>query len=184
MTFAWTPHRFVSGALALDVANSVILRADARRRMDRFAVPEQLAAFPAAAGELCGERERFGPFLPVPEAAIGRFMALREAIDAFFRDAVEMGSDDDTRLAELLEAIAPVLRDAGGARHRLDAATAHSALSLAASEDRRRLKICGNCGWLFIDRSKNRSRAWCDMSVCGNRAKARRHYRKRKESEE
>jgi predicted RNA-binding Zn ribbon-like protein len=41
------------------------------------------------------------------------------------------------------------------------------------------MKVCPNCQWLFIDRSKNRSRTWCDMAVCGNRAKARLHYRKK-----
>jgi predicted RNA-binding Zn ribbon-like protein len=38
-----------------------------------------------------------------------------------------------------------------------------------------------NCGWLFMDCSKNHSRRWCDMRDCGNRAKVRRH-RKRKKS--
>ncbi|WP_165820156.1 CGNR zinc finger domain-containing protein [Microvirga sp. KLBC 81] len=42
-----------------------------------------------------------------------------------------------------------------------------------------RLKQCpgrdGDCGWLFFDRTKNASRRWCEMSVCGNRAKVRRH---------
>jgi predicted RNA-binding Zn ribbon-like protein len=38
------------------------------------------------------------------------------------------------------------------------------------------------CGYLFLDMTKNRSRRWCDMKDCGNRAKARRHYeRQRKE---
>ena len=32
------------------------------------------------------------------------------------------------------------------------------------------------CGWFFIDHSRNRSRRWCSMDSCGNRAKARRHY--------
>jgi predicted RNA-binding Zn ribbon-like protein len=32
------------------------------------------------------------------------------------------------------------------------------------------------CGWLFLDRSKNRSRQWCDINDCGNRAKQKRHY--------
>jgi predicted RNA-binding Zn ribbon-like protein len=31
-----------------------------------------------------------------------------------------------------------------------------------------------DCGWLFVDASRNRSRRWCDMSECGNRAKAQR----------
>jgi predicted RNA-binding Zn ribbon-like protein len=34
----------------------------------------------------------------------------------------------------------------------------------------------GTCAWLFLDRSRNRSRRWCDMKTCGNRVKARRHY--------
>jgi predicted RNA-binding Zn ribbon-like protein len=43
-----------------------------------------------------------------------------------------------------------------------------------------RLKACpaDACGWAFYDHSRNRSRTWCDMSVCGNRAKAR-SYRAR-----
>ncbi|MCA1823937.1 MAG: CGNR zinc finger domain-containing protein [Frankia sp.] len=36
-----------------------------------------------------------------------------------------------------------------------------------------RLKICpaDPCAWVFYDRSKNQSRTWCSMAVCGNRAK-------------
>ena len=41
-----------------------------------------------------------------------------------------------------------------------------------------RMKACPACGWAFYDRSRNRSRTWCTMSVCGNRAKAR-SYRAR-----
>jgi predicted RNA-binding Zn ribbon-like protein len=43
-----------------------------------------------------------------------------------------------------------------------------------------RVKMCpsDNCGWLFLDESKNRRRQWCSMDLCGNRAKARRHYRR------
>ena len=35
-----------------------------------------------------------------------------------------------------------------------------------------------NCTWLFVDKSKNHSRKWCDMETCGNRVKSRRHYAK------
>jgi predicted RNA-binding Zn ribbon-like protein len=47
-----------------------------------------------------------------------------------------------------------------------------------------RLKICRSetCAWAFYDWSKNHSRAWCSMSVCGNRAKVR-SYRRRSHSE-
>lgn len=37
------------------------------------------------------------------------------------------------------------------------------------------------CGWLFLDRSKNHSRQWCDINDCGNRAKQQRHYRRVKQ---
>jgi predicted RNA-binding Zn ribbon-like protein len=36
-----------------------------------------------------------------------------------------------------------------------------------------------NCRWLFIDTSKNHTRRWCDMKVCGNRMKARRYNARR-----
>jgi predicted RNA-binding Zn ribbon-like protein len=42
-----------------------------------------------------------------------------------------------------------------------------------------RLKACRNCTWAFYDYSRNRSAAWCSMSICGNRLKTRR-YRRRK----
>jgi CGNR zinc finger/Putative stress-induced transcription regulator len=40
-----------------------------------------------------------------------------------------------------------------------------------------RLRMCGNplCRFLFIDRSRNASRVWCEMAVCGNRVRGRRH---------
>jgi predicted RNA-binding Zn ribbon-like protein len=46
-----------------------------------------------------------------------------------------------------------------------------------------RLKGCRQCGYAFFDWSKNRSAAWCDMSICGNRTKNRAYYRRRRTSE-
>ncbi|WP_399897636.1 CGNR zinc finger domain-containing protein [Streptomyces sp. BBFR51] len=49
-----------------------------------------------------------------------------------------------------------------------------------------RLKPCGNpeCRRFLLDRSKPNSARWCSMAECGNRMKARRHYRRVKESQE
>ena len=60
-----------------------------------------------------------------------------------------------------------------------------SAAELLTSSHVTRLKECANegCGWIFLDTSRNRSRRWCDMRECGNRVKARRHYRRLKHSE-
>ena len=56
---------------------------------------------------------------------------------------------------------------------------AKSAVDLLTSNAAHAVRECAaeTCGWLFVDRSRNRARRWCDMRVCGNRAKARRHYR-------
>jgi predicted RNA-binding Zn ribbon-like protein len=182
MNFEWTPHRFSGGALALDVANSVVLRADPDKRLDRFAVPEHLSAFPAAAEVLCAERDDFTRLAPVSMENQSLFLELREKVDAFYRLKAAERRDDPVLLAELLEAIARIFRAhaADGTPEPVDLATARSALRLIAMPEPDRLKICPNCGWLFIDRSKNKSRAWCDMAVCGNRAKARLHYQRKK----
>jgi len=46
----------------------------------------------------------------------------------------------------------------------------------------RRLKVCPgeDCGWAFYDHSRNQTGRWCSMRVCGGRAKARSHYRRRR----
>ena len=180
MTFSWTPHRFSGGALALDVANSVVLRFDPARRIDRFAEPRQMEAFAGAAATLGAERERYPALKPVPAEDAASFIGLREAIDRHFRAEV-LGDGAPELLAGLLETIGSTLRRAGRDSRRLDTATAQSALRLSTLDQPERLKICPNCQWLFLDRSRNRSRAWCDMAVCGNRVKASRHYHRYRE---
>jgi predicted RNA-binding Zn ribbon-like protein len=180
MTFSWTPHRFSGGALALDVANSVVLRADPERRIDRFADPTVMDAFPAGANRHGGERDVFGALEPVSAHARTGLIDLREAIDRHFRTEI-LGTGAPTLLADLLDAISASLRLSGMRPQALDTATARSALMLVARPEPDRLKICPNCHWLFLDRSRNRSRAWCDMAVCGNRAKASRHYHRTRE---
>ncbi len=179
MSFSWTPHRFSGGALALDVANSVILRHDATRSIDRFATPEYLDDFAPAAAQFCAERALFGDIKPLRRSEASAFLHLREAIDGHFR-ALVLGTTSDALLADLLAAMATCLRNAATSDS-LASATVHSTLRLLATPEQDRMNICGNCGWLFVDRSKNRSRSWCDMAVCGNRAKASRHYRRKKQ---
>ena len=71
----------------------------------------------------------------------------------------EWPKDEDN----FLRVMWPVLRSAG---------------DLLTSATVRRIRECGapDCSWLFIDTSRGGRRKWCDMSVCGNRAKARRYY--------
>ena len=57
-----------------------------------------------------------------------------------------------------------------------------SAADLLVANEIKRVKSCADneCGWLFLDVSRNRSRRWCDMSDCGNRAKASRFYKRKR----
>ena len=54
---------------------------------------------------------------------------------------------------------------------------AAAAAKVAIEQRLDRVKICpaDDCRWAFYDTSRNRSRQWCSMEVCGNRAKARAH---------
>lgn len=96
--------------------------------------------------------------------------ALPEAMGAFRLAPSDPGDEWRWALSGpgLYRVLAPVVRDAA---------------ELLTSTEVGRVRECESetCAWLFLDRSRNRSRRWCDMSVCGNRAKARRHYERRKE---
>jgi len=62
----------------------------------------------------------------------------------------------------------------------------HAAVELLCDVDVAHLGMCpvpeGGCGWVFIDRSRNRSRRWCSMGDCGSHAKARRLTQRRREA--
>jgi predicted RNA-binding Zn ribbon-like protein len=65
---------------------------------------------------------------------------------------------------------------------------AESAASLLTSRDElARVRVCDmsqeeECSWLFVDQTRARTRRWCSMKDCGNRAKARRHHARAKEA--
>jgi predicted RNA-binding Zn ribbon-like protein len=193
MTVSWTPHRFTGGLLALDTANTVVLRGDPRETFDRFKDSAEIARFADAASvfraaELGGRRLE----APFPDKIAPVVLAIRETTDRLFRRAVSKGAVTTGDLSGFLKACAEGLTDGRteiGAPGRpfgepatpiaFEAALAVSALSLLQADTVARLRICPNCSWLFLDRSRNSSRRWCDMAVCGNRQKASRHYRRR-----
>ena len=59
---------------------------------------------------------------------------------------------------------------------------ARDAADLLASERVQFVRACASrtCEWLFLDESKNHRRRWCDMTKCGNRAKVKRFYVRKK----
>jgi predicted RNA-binding Zn ribbon-like protein len=190
MAVEWTQHRFTGGVLALDTTNTVVLRNDPARRFDRFDDPAEIARF-ADAASLFRSAELGGRRLSAadPAAIRGKVLAMREAADAAFRGFATAGAMQSDRLARMLAACADGV-DGGDERVMgagapfgdparpidFEAALAVSAISLLAADRLRRVRICANCSWLFLDNSRNASRVWCDMAVCGNRQKAKRHY--------
>lgn len=193
MAVSWIQHRFAGGALALDTANTVVLRGDPERNFDRFEDRAEIARFAEAASMFRSE-ELGGRRLKVDDAEkiAPVVLEIREATDRLFRDAVPAGAFNTGHLSVFLKACSKGFTASaerlGGAERpfgdpatplAFEAALAVSATSLLGG-DTRRLRICGNCRWLFLDRSRNSSRLWCDMAVCGNRRKASRHYQRRK----
>ena len=66
----------------------------------------------------------------------------------------------------------------------LDLVAISAAALLADPREMVRLKTCDgpDCGWMFIDETKNGRRKWCTMETCGNRAKAARHYQRNRKA--
>ncbi|ESY68268.1 CGNR zinc finger domain-containing protein [Mesorhizobium sp. M1050] len=197
MTVSWTPHRFTGGLLALDTANTVVRRGDPQRSFDRFDDPAEIARFADAASRFRAAELGGRPLAaPSPETIAPVVLSIREATDRLFRGAVSKGSIATSDLPGFLTACSDGLagsRTEIGAPGRpfgdpvtpiaFETALAVSALSLLRDDTTARLRICPNCTWLFVDRSRNSSRLWCDMAVCGNRQKASRHYRRRRMAE-
>jgi predicted RNA-binding Zn ribbon-like protein len=103
-------------------------------------------------------------------AEVNRTLAGRERIELVAADdGVRLGhSHVGDAVDDLLARIAePIVREIG-----------------SGHEDR--IRICDNetCRWIFFDESRGGRRRWCDMASCGNRAKARRHRARQKESTE
>lgn len=191
----------IGGSMALDFANTV--GGTRVRPVEYLTDYGALLSWSVASGALrAADAEALGTTArerPADAgAALEGALVLREAIYRIF-DAVARGdapgADDlrvlNARLATALAGLEVVPEDGGFAwripadRSALDAMLdpiARDAAELLASDDLDRVKGCGgeDCAWLFIDESRNRSRRWCSMADCGNRAKQRRHYRRRR----
>ena len=192
------PFHFTSGRLCLDFANTRSWRPSARptERLHKYA---DLLAWAREAGTVSGTEARrlateAGRAPRRGARVFARAIALREAIYRVFsalanRRAPAPG-DLETLETELTGALAHLrLVRLGGrfilapdpastALERLLWPIARSAADALTLDNRRAIKTCAaeNCRWIFLDTTRNRRRRWCDMRVCGNRAKVRRYY--------
>jgi predicted RNA-binding Zn ribbon-like protein len=160
---------------------------DIEREADRLTSPGALAEWLEASGLA-------DPGLVATEADLANAIGLREALRA-----VLLAHNEDA----FVPADVAAILDAAASRSRMhlrfgrtgagtlesDAEGVDGALGRllaiihrsAADDSWDRLKACRehSCEWAFYDHTKNRSGTWCDMRVCGNRAKAR-AYRERR----
>ena len=168
------------GELAL--VQRFVNTADLETRSDDLGDPDALAAWLAGAG-LVQAGARFD------EAARLRIVAVREAVRTLL--LANHGERPDRRAIATLDRAARVtiafdaagrtrLAPAGDGVDGVLGAVLGIVVRAQADGSWPRLKACpgDRCGWAFYDRSRNRSRTWCAMSVCGNRSKAR-SYRAR-----
>ena len=186
----WTFDR-TGGHLALDFANTVSNR-HTPPATDHLATYADLVEFARQTGLVpVAEAQRLARLgvqrSDAAAAILAEAVALREALYRIFA-AVAGGTTP--RASDI------AVLNAHHARFRLDerfrwewsarpdgldaflGPVVRAAIDLLTSERRDRVSTCADetCLWLFLDTSKNRSRRWCDMAACGNRAKARRFH--------
>lgn len=187
------PFDFDAGSLCLDFCNTWGDRPDGPG--DRLRDPEDLYRWGAEAGLVSGdERRSDAPERQDGRNVFDRAIGLRESIHAAC-GALAAGRVPRRRD---LEAVNTVLRETipnlelgirgngccwewsatSSVIDRILGPVARSTADLLTSDAVSRIRECAGdgCSWLFLDVSRNRSRKWCSMSSCGNRAKARRHY--------
>jgi predicted RNA-binding Zn ribbon-like protein len=181
-----TDLKLLGGAAALDFVNTVdpLVGDDG---VDAVASPAALAAWGVHAG-----------LTEVPPAVTGadaeRARAVRAVLTRIFVAVAAGGRPAPADLADFAGAYAATLgratlRPAAG--RYIFAAPAgidvillpvlESARELLTSDRARRVRQCpaDDCGWLFVDTSRNGTRRWCRMSGCGAKAKMRRYRARR-----
>lgn len=146
-----------------------------------------------------GERETASAIsMPGRDEALEYFRQAREVLYRFF-SAVAAGQSPDRETAgkfnRLVHEGMKQLAFAGkGGQVRLDWASESphphepvwaalkSAFDVLCTEDPKRIKECEACGWLFLDRTKNNRKRWCNPNTCGSADKARRYYHRKKKT--
>jgi predicted RNA-binding Zn ribbon-like protein len=197
--------KFVGARLCLDFVNTVGGRYSATVLREKLADYTDLLQWSQLAGNVNrAETRRIAQQAAAhrtdAQTTLARAILLREALYRIFTSAVEgrrpARTDLDIlsrevavarsrqRLAHSAGAFCWTWEDKEVTLSRLLWPIALSAADLLTSSDLSKLRQCGgnDCGWLFLDTSRNRSRQWCDMRDCGNLAKVRRFRERQRAS--
>lgn len=196
---------FIAGALCLDFANTIHNLRAADKEEELRGVSDLLQWAKEAQLLSAADSDRLAAHYDrnprEAAAALAKGISIRDLVLSIFIAVASRHSFSAQRLSELNSALAetPGLLRVHKAANKMHAewmstadglqqvffAVLSSTAELLASERVGRIRECASadCTWLFIDDSRNRSRRWCDMSTCGNRMKARRHYQRSKAAE-
>ena len=189
----------VGGHLALDFANTVDDPLGPARH-DHVSTCDDLVRWAIRVGTLSdtdGSRllQASGRGDPGSAATLARAHELRVTLNELFGAVADGDGDISKHWTRLRPFVADAmrkatLRDTGSDAYQWswspvdELATvlhpiAAAAAELLVSDDLLRVKRCARCPWLFLDRSKNRSRRWCDMNDCGKAQKMERYVARR-----
>jgi predicted RNA-binding Zn ribbon-like protein len=194
--------KFVGGRLCLDFINTVGGRSSDHVLRDKLLNYVDLVEWSRLAGIVNRSEARrlarqAASDTRRAKSTLARVVNLREALYRIFKSVLEgqrcRPTDLETLNGELLSAraherliqftgtFALTWQNGETALDSLIWPVSLSAIELLTSGDLSRVRECEGqqCGWMFLDISRNRSRHWCDMKDCGNRAKVRR-FRERK----
>ena len=200
-------YQLVAGELCLDFINTLDNRPRLELVIELLKMYEDLLQWSVEAGALPSSLARAlrleAQREPVSaNAALKNAIRLRECLYRIFTQIARGNRPSPTDLAALdpfrvaAQSHLQLIAGNDGFRlewrdkpARLDAPlwrVARSATDLLTSPDLQLVRECEDdtCRWLFVDRSRNHSRRWCDMKVCGNRIKARTFYRQHKKTTE
>jgi predicted RNA-binding Zn ribbon-like protein len=170
----------MSSDASLDLVQDFVNTFDLETGVDRIGSPDELAVW-------FSEHDLADDLVEASDREHAETIAVREAIrdlllahngvgiDAAAASATLESAARTGRLALRFDGERPLLEPEGnGARAALGRIVATVA-ALAPTPEWKRLKACrdDHCRVAFYDHSRNRSRAWCSMEVCGNREKAR-----------
>jgi predicted RNA-binding Zn ribbon-like protein len=185
------PYELVGGHPALDFLNT-IHDWTTEDRLDRLAEFSDAVAFAVASGVLRPFEARRLEALSGTRAELRQLSELRARLARVFQAVISSSAPDAAdldRLARDAAGAAAVTRlraSRGRIARTVDLEDAgaevvrwriiEAAVALLTSENLTDVKSCPNCGWFFLDTSKNGSRRWCSMRTCGSIVKARRYY--------
>jgi len=191
--------RYVGGATSLDFVNTVDWTSQGLER-DRVTDYARLLEWARGAGILDASAARRLAAAAVrrprqADAALESARAAREILQEVFSSVIapRQGSAPLDRFNALLATVAgrlrviptaagrfsPGWRDFGESPESVLWPIVWDAATLLWSPDVEKLRMCAgrDCGWLYVDRSRNGLRRWCEMSVCGTAEKNRRRGR-------